>query len=112
MEKTSININLTDLLNYYLKNKIIIIATVLVSTIIGYYYSEYIFKPSAKLTFINYKDSNLFNNEFNKLINYADIETTDETKSIIFNSSYSEMDILVQFNQTFEQIITADFKIK
>ena len=106
MEKTSVNINLSDLLNYYLNNKIIIISTALVSILIGFYYSEYIFRPSAKVTFINYKDSNLFNDEFNRLISFDDIQVTDETRFMISYAADDESDILVQFNQNFEQIIT------
>ena len=106
MEKTSVNINLSDLLNYYLNNKIIIISTTLVSILIGFYYSEYIFRPTAKITFINYKDSTLFNDEFNQLISFDDIQVTDETRFMISYAADDESEILVQFNQNFEQIIT------
>ncbi len=106
MEKTSVNINLSDLLNYFLNNKIIIISTTLVSILIGFYYSEYIFRPTAKITFINYKDSTLFNDEFNQLISFDDIQVTDETRFMISYAADDESEILVQFNQNFEQIIT------
>ena len=64
MEKTSTSINLTDLFSYFFNNKILIIFVALFSVIAGYIYTEFFFKTSSKISYINYKDSSLFNEDY------------------------------------------------
>lgn len=108
MERTSTSINLTDLFGYFFNNKILIIFVALFSVIIGYIYTEFFFKTSSKISYINYKDSSLFNEEFDYLINLNDIAVTEETKDLVLSFPNVSKDIFVRFNQNFEELITEE----
>ena len=70
-------------------------------------YTEFFFKTSSKISYINYKDSSLFNEDY-YLINLNDIAVTEETKNLLLSLPDVSKDIFVRFNQNFEKLITEE----